>query len=69
MPMLRFKVPAMHCGGCAKRVRAVIHAADPSATAEADVDKHEVVIAGALSAAAFAQALAAAGYPPDALAA
>ena len=61
--MIRFQVPAMHCGGCVRRVTKAVQSVDPAATVEAEVESREVRVDGSADPAALMAALAAAGYP------
>ncbi len=64
--MLRFSVPTMACGGCAKRVTRAIQGVDAEAKIETDTAVREVRVerVGADETALLA-ALKAAGYPAE----
>ena len=55
-------IPNMNCGGCAKGVLATIHAMDPEARVEADVQARRVIVAGAADPTALVAALRADGW-------
>ncbi|WP_046863420.1 heavy-metal-associated domain-containing protein [Microvirga massiliensis] len=60
--MLRFRVPDMKCGGCAKGVTRAITGLDPTSDVEIDLDTKEVTIVSSLEEDAVASALERAGY-------
>ena len=61
--MIRFEVPDMTCGACARRVTKAVQSVDPVAQVEADPPNREVRIHSSADPAAFAKALGEAGYP------
>ncbi|MNR79943.1 hypothetical protein D3C72_106560 [compost metagenome] len=61
--MLRFYIPNMTCGGCAKIVTKALLSIDPQARIEAYLPDHEVRIDSALDESAFTVVLTEAGYP------
>ena len=65
--MLRYRIPAMTCGGCARAVtRTVQGVAGPDTTVEIDLATREVRIGtDAAREAALQEALAGAGYPAE----
>ena len=64
--MLRFTVPNMACGGCAKRVIRAIQSVDADARVETDTAEREVRVESAkASEAALLAALQSAGYPAE----
>ena len=60
--MLRFRVPDMKYGGCAKGVTRAITSLDPSSEVEIDLDAREVTVVSSLEEDAVASALERAGY-------
>ena len=68
--MHRFKVDKMGCGGCAKSVTRAITGIEPDAEVTVDLGAKLVTVSGAAGPAArIAQAIVAAGYPAEPLAA
>ena len=65
--MLRFSIPTMTCGGCARAVTRIVHAAGGADTTVAiDLATREVRIAAARSAeTTIREALARGGYPAE----
>lgn len=61
--MLRFYIPNMTCGDCAKSVTKALLSVDPQARIETDPSAHEVRFVSALDESAFLAALSEAGYP------
>lgn len=61
--MLRFYIPNMTCGGCAKSVAKALLSVDPQAHIETDPPEREVRVVSALYESAFVAALSEAGYP------
>lgn len=61
--MLRFYIPNMTCGGCAKSVTRAILNVDPLARVQADPPTREVRVDSGMAESAFTNALSAAGYP------
>ncbi|WKB54009.1 heavy-metal-associated domain-containing protein [Eleftheria terrae] len=62
--MIEFSIPAMSCGHCASAVARALGQADPQAQVDIDLRARTVRITSREQAAALAQALAEAGYPP-----
>ena len=60
--MVRFHVPSMRCGGCARAVTAALRGVDADAAVRVDLERREVAVEGAADAAALARALRAAGF-------
>ena len=60
---MRFHIPNMSCGGCARRVARAIESVDAEARIVMDQDRREVELTSDLPRERFAPALAAAGYP------
>ncbi|SHJ13433.1 copper chaperone [Roseomonas rosea] len=66
--MIRFHIPNMTCGGCAKGVAATIRDADPQAEAQVDLEKREVTVERAsLDAVALAEHLLRDGWHAERL--
>jgi copper chaperone len=61
--MLRFYIPNMTCGGCAKSVTATLLSVDPQAHVETDPPAREVRVDSAMDESAFLAVLSEAGYP------
>lgn len=61
--MIRFNIPNMTCGGCAKSVTKTILSVDPHARIETDPPARQVRVDSILDASAFAATLEDAGYP------
>jgi copper chaperone len=66
--MIRFRIPNMTCGGCAKGVSATLRDADPQAEAQVDLEKREVTVARtSLDAATLAEHLLRDGWQAERL--
>jgi copper chaperone len=63
--MLRFHVPNMTCGGCARSVTKAIQSVDSAAGIETDPAAREVRIQSSADQQALATALANAGFPAE----
>jgi copper chaperone len=64
--MLRFTVPSIACGGCAKGVTRAIQGVDTDARVETDTAEREVRVESAkANEAALLAALQSAGYPAE----
>jgi len=61
--MLRFRVPNMTCGGCAKSVTKALQSVDPTARIETDPAAREVRIDTSADEQALLCVLEEAGYP------
>lgn len=61
--MLRFHIPNMTCGGCAKSVTKALLSVDPQARIETDPPAREVRVHSAVDESAFLSVLSEAGYP------
>lgn len=61
--MLRFYIPNMTCGGCAKSITKALLSVDPQAHIETDPPAREVRVDSALGKSAFLTVLSEAGYP------
>ena len=67
--MVRFRIPNMSCGGCARTVTAALRAAGPNAEVRVDLRQREVAVEGAADVDALARALRQAGFEGQRLAA
>ncbi|ELT51233.1 heavy-metal-associated domain-containing protein [Brucella intermedia] len=68
--MLRFNVPNMTCGGCAKSVKKALESVDPTALVDTFPEKREVVVEKTTASEAEIRAvLEEAGYPATSVAA
>lgn len=68
--MLRFKIPNMTCGGCAKGVTATVREVDPNAVVQANLEQREISIeTKAADADTLDRALRDAGWKSERLAA
>ena len=63
--MLRFTVPNMTCGGCAKSVTRALQSVDAGARIETDPAKREVLVETRIAESALRAALEEAGYPAN----
>ncbi|WP_395021369.1 heavy-metal-associated domain-containing protein [Dongia sp.] len=63
--MLRFNIPNMTCGGCARSVTKAVHNVDAKARIEADPAAREVRIESSADQHTLLSALAAAGFPAE----
>ncbi len=63
--MLRFRIPNMTCGGCARSVTAALSSVDPAARIETDPAAREVRIETTAEEHDLRAVLREAGYPPD----
>jgi copper chaperone len=61
--MVRFIVPDMTCGGCARSITKAIQTVDPKADVKVDVPARTVVVDSQSDARRLAAALAEIGYP------
>ena len=61
--MLRFYIPNMTCGGCAKSVTKALLSVDPQARIETDPPTREVRVYSDAERGAFLAVLSEAGYP------
>ncbi|WP_340638248.1 heavy-metal-associated domain-containing protein [Salinicola tamaricis] len=59
----RYRVDAMHCQGCVKRIRAAVAVADAEATLEAAPAQRELAVTTELDEASLRRLLDHAGYP------
>lgn len=65
--MLRFRVPDMTCGGCARAVTNAIRAVDPAAEVVADPPGRVLSVDSTADEPALVAALVEAGYHPERL--
>ena len=64
---LELKVPTMACSACAETIATAVHARDPQATVDSDLDAKTVTVESvSLSEAIVRDAIVLAGYPVDA---
>lgn len=63
--MLRFQIPNMTCGSCARSVTKALQSVDPHARIETDPPAREVRVESAADESAFRAALGEAGYPAE----
>ena len=63
--MLRFHIPNMTCGGCAKSVKKALLSVDPQARIETDPPTRQVRVDSDMDGGAFLSALSEAGYPDE----
>lgn len=61
--MIRFNIPNMTCGGCAKSVTKTLLSVDPQARIETDPPARQVRVDSILDGSAFVAPLEEAGYP------
>jgi len=61
--MLRFRVPNMTCGGCARAVTKALRTVDATARIETDPARREIRIETAVDESMLRAALEKAGYP------
>lgn len=63
--MLRFHVPNMTCGGCAKSVTKALQSVDPKARIETDPAAREVRVESSAAESDLVAVLEEAGYPAE----
>lgn len=63
--MLRFQIPNMTCGGCARSVTKALQSIDPHARIETDPPAREVRVESTANEGAFLAVLREAGYPAE----
>ncbi len=63
--MLRFRVPNMACGGCARSVTAALSSVDPEARIETDPPTREVRVESSADEKELLAVLEEAGYPAE----
>lgn len=63
--MLRFHVPNMACGGCAKSITKALQSVDPQARIETEPSAREVRISTRTDEQSLLAALKEAGYPAE----
>lgn len=64
--MVRFKVPAMTCGGCARSITRAIQSVDPAAKIDTNVSERLVTIETAANEESLAAVIREAGYEAEA---
>jgi copper chaperone len=62
--MLNFEIPNMTCGHCVRAITEAVHAADPAAKVQADLQQHRVQVETSAAREAVATQLVEAGYAP-----
>lgn len=67
--MVRFKISSMTCGHCVSTIEKAIAAIDAKAVVSADVAQREITVQGDLAEADISEALKAAGYESEKIAA
>ena len=67
IPMLRFQIPNMTCGGCAKSVTRILQSIDPKARVETYPPLHEVHVETTANESVLLTVLKEAGYPAERL--
>lgn len=63
--MLRFRIPNMTCGGCAKSVTKAVQSVDPKARVQTDPAAREMRVETAADERALLAVLEQAGYPAE----
>jgi copper chaperone len=63
--MVRFHIPNMTCGGCAKGVGATLREADPRAAFDIDLERRQVAVTSAMDGFVLQAALAEAGWQAE----
>lgn len=66
--MLRFRVPNMTCGGCAKSVTKAVQSVDPGARVQTDPAAREMRVETTADERALLAVLEEAGYPAERIA-
>lgn len=61
---MQFQIDNMSCGGCAKSVTKAIHAVDPQAKVDIDLNLKLVTVESRAEQSAVAVGLEVAGFPP-----
>lgn len=64
--MVRFKVPAMTCGGCASSITKAIQSVDPAAKIDTDVPERLVTVETAANEQSLVEVIREAGYDAEA---
>jgi copper chaperone len=65
--MITFRIPDMTCGHCASTIARAVASVDKDARLEVSIPEKLVRISGAASEREFAEAIAEAGYTPEAV--
>ncbi len=60
--MIRFEIPGMTCGGCARSVTTAIQGIDARATVKTDIAGRQVSVESSVDSASLIAAIQAAGY-------
>jgi copper chaperone len=61
---MQFQIDNMGCGGCAKSVTKAIHAVDPQARVDVDLNLKRVTVESGADPSAVVAGLKVAGFPP-----
>lgn len=64
MAELTYKVPAIHCAGCAASISDALEPVDGVESTDVDVDAKTVTVRGTADDHVLRKVLAASGYPP-----
>lgn len=64
--MVRFKVPAMTCGGCARSITKAIRSVDPTAKVDTNVPERIVTIETTVNERSLVDVIREAGYEAEA---
>lgn len=64
--MVRFKVPAMTCGGCARSITRAIQSVDPAAKIDTNVPARLVTVETAANEESLVEVIREAGYEAEA---
>lgn len=64
--MVRFKVPGMTCGGCARSITKAIQSVDPAAKIDTNVPERLVTVETAANEQSLAEVIREAGYEAEA---
>jgi len=64
MTELTYKVPAIHCAGCASTISEALEPVEGVQTTEVDVDSKTVRVTGTLDDRVIRKVLTVSGYPP-----
>ena len=62
--MLNFQIPNMSCGHCVRAITEAVHAVDPAAVVQTDLERQAVEVDTAADRDAIARQLTEAGYAP-----
>ena len=64
MAELTYKVPVIHCGGCASTIQEALEPVEGVESTEVDIDTKTVKVRGSAQDSVIRKVLAASGYPP-----